>query len=67
MKDLTDGKIYHTITYGLNMMGSHAGQLLPDERMRIIMYVHELQKMGAPADTTAAKPADMTASAATKK
>ena len=24
MKDLTPGKIFHTITYGVNMMGSHA-------------------------------------------
>ena len=52
MADLSDGKIYHTITYGVNMMGSHASQLLPDERMKIIQYVNELQKLGAPKDTT---------------
>lgn len=54
MSDLTEGKIYHTITYGLNMMGSHASQLLPQERMKIVMYVQTLQKLGAPAaaDTT---------------
>lgn len=44
MKDLTDGKIYHTIYYGLNMMGSHASQLSPDERWKVVMYVRELQK-----------------------
>lgn len=44
MKDLTDGKIYHTIQYGLNLMGSYASQLSPDERWKVIMYVHELQK-----------------------
>lgn len=44
MKDLTDGKIYHTITYGLNLMGSHASQLSPEERWKVVMYVHELQK-----------------------
>ncbi len=44
MADLTDGKIYHTITYGLNMMGSHASQLSPDERWKVVMYVKELQK-----------------------
>ncbi len=53
MKDLTDGKIYHTIQYGLNLMGSHASQLTVDERWRIIMYVHELQKAGQPAEATA--------------
>lgn len=45
MKDLTDGKIYHTITYGLNMMGPHKNQLDPQERWKIVMYVHELQKL----------------------
>lgn len=61
MKDLTDGKIYHTITYGLNLMGSHASQLLPDERWKIVMYVHDLQHEGesaaAATDSTKA-PAD---------
>jgi mono/diheme cytochrome c family protein len=44
MKDLTDGKIYHTITYGVNAMGSYASQLEPEERWKVIMYVHYLQK-----------------------
>ena len=45
MKDLTDGKIYHTITYGVNAMGSYASQLDPQERWKVIMYVHHLQKL----------------------
>lgn len=45
MKDLTDGKIYHTITYGVNSMGSYASQLAPEERWKIIMYVHHLQNL----------------------
>ena len=44
MKDLTDGKIYHTIQHGLNLMGSYASQLSPEERWKVVMYVHELQK-----------------------
>jgi len=44
MKDLTDGKIFHTITYGVNLMGPHRTQLSPTERWKIVMYVHELQK-----------------------
>ena len=44
MKDLTDGKIYHTIYYGLNIMGSHASQLSPEDRWKVVMHVHELQK-----------------------
>jgi len=45
MKDLTDGRIYHTITYGLNAMGSYASQLSPEERWKVTMYVHHLQTL----------------------
>jgi mono/diheme cytochrome c family protein len=67
MADLTDGKIYHTIMYGLNLMGSHASQLLPDERMKIVMYVHELQKLGAPVDSTATADVAATSAGPVKK
>lgn len=45
MKDLTDGKIYHTITYGVNSMGSYASQMSPEERWKVVMYVHHLQNL----------------------
>ncbi|MES2417234.1 MAG: cytochrome c [Bacteroidota bacterium] len=45
MKDLPAGKIYHTIVYGLNAMGSHASQLTPTERWKVVMYVQQLQKI----------------------
>ena len=45
MKDLTDGKIYHTITHGLNLMGPHASQISPEERWKIVLYVHQLQNV----------------------
>lgn len=45
MKDLPAGKIYHTIMYGLNNMGSHASQLSPEERWKVVMYVQQLQKI----------------------
>lgn len=44
MRDLTDGKIYHTIYYGLNIMGSHASQISPEDRWKVVMHVRELQK-----------------------
>lgn len=44
MKDMPAGKIYHTIYYGLNAMGSHASQLSPEERWKVVMYVQQLQK-----------------------
>lgn len=43
MKDLTPGKIFHTITYGVNMMGSHASQLDKEQRWKIVYYVQTLQ------------------------
>ena len=58
MSDLSDGKIFHTITYGINLMGSHASQVNPEERWKITMYVKKLAAAGkneqteqAPAET----------------
>ncbi len=44
MKTMTQGKVYHTIVYGLNAMGSYASQLTPTERWKVVMYVQQLQK-----------------------
>ena len=44
VKDLSAGKLYHTIFYGLNSMGSYASQLSPSERWKVVMYVQQLQK-----------------------
>jgi mono/diheme cytochrome c family protein len=44
MASLPAGKIYHTIVYGLNAMGSHASQLTPSERWKVVLYVQQLQK-----------------------
>ena len=44
MRDLTDGHMYHAITYGFNAMGPHATQINADERWKIIMFVNNLQK-----------------------
>ena len=44
MAALSDGNIYHTIYHGYNIMGSHASQLNPEERWKVVMYVRELQK-----------------------
>lgn len=62
MRDLTDGKIYHTITYGINLMGPHASLVNPEERWKITMYVQQLSKATAitNADSTATAPKDST-------
>jgi mono/diheme cytochrome c family protein len=43
MKDLSEGKIYHTIVHGLNLMGPHASQISHEERWKIVMHVQQLQ------------------------
>lgn len=43
---LTGGHVYHVITYGKGMMGSHATQLNPEERWKVIMYVERLGRGG---------------------
>lgn len=42
-RDITTGSIYHTIYYGLNSMGSHAGQLNEKERWQVALYVNKLK------------------------
>ena len=67
LKDLPEGKMYHTIYYGKNMMGSHAAQINYAERWSVIRYVQKLRAEGlglsAAKDSTAA-PADSTKLAA---
>ena len=45
MTELTEGHIFHTITYGYNKMGPHASQITEEERWKIVYYIQEkLQK-----------------------
>ncbi len=46
IRTLPEGKIFHTLTYGKNLMGSHATQLNPKERWMVVTYVKELSKIG---------------------
>jgi mono/diheme cytochrome c family protein len=45
VKELPVGKIYHTITYGKNNMGSYASAVTPKDRWAIIAYVKRLSMM----------------------
>ncbi len=40
---ITEGSIYHVVTYGLNSMGSHANQLSQEERWQVTHYVLKLK------------------------
>ena len=42
IKNLSDGKIFHTITFGKNMMGPHGSLLTPEERWKVVHYVRKL-------------------------
>lgn len=46
LKDLSVGKMFHTLTHGKGMMGSHASQLTKKERWQVIQYVQVLQHGG---------------------
>lgn len=55
-KGLSDGQMYHAITYGKGQMGSYASQVKPEQRWWIINYIRSKQGGAAKpaADTTAA-------------
>lgn len=57
LKDITEGKMFHSIHFGKNAMGSHASQISKSDRWRIVLYVQTLQHSGAAA-TPSAAPAD---------
>jgi mono/diheme cytochrome c family protein len=43
IKNLPEGKIFHSITYGKGTMGSHASQLTQEERWKLVYFVQKLQ------------------------
>lgn len=53
LKDLPEGKMFHTLTFGRNLMGSHASQLTKTERWKVILYVQTLQGKKKEAEVTA--------------
>lgn len=55
LKDLPEGKLFHSVTYGKGVMGSHASQLNKEERWKVVHYVQTLQghALGAVTPTVA--------------
>ncbi len=43
-RDINLGSIFHVVTYGKGVMGSHAAQLTPEERYKVALYVMQLRK-----------------------
>jgi hypothetical protein len=62
IKTLPEGKIYHTLTYGKNNMGSHASVLSPKDRWKVIKYVKLLSNQSV----AVAEPATTDSTATTK-
>ena len=61
-KGISDGQMYHAITYGKGQMGSYASQVHPEQRWWLIKYMRSKQNGGAGGGTTtsAAAPANAT-------
>ena len=57
LKDLTVGKMYHSVHWGKNMMGSHSSQLTPTQIWKVIMYIHSLQHPEGQSTAALAAPA----------
>ncbi len=53
LKKMADGTMFHSITYGKNLMGSYASQVSPKQRWMIIHYIRMKQGAGN-ADAAAA-------------
>lgn len=43
---ITEGQMFHSITYGRNLMGPYAGQVTPEERWALIYYIQQLAGTG---------------------
>ena len=61
-KALTDGHIFHVITYGIRTMGSYASQLRPEQRWWVIKYIRSKEggagPVGSGSDSTSASGAN---------
>lgn len=44
IKGVSEGHIFHVITYGKGLMGAHGSQVSEEERWKIARYVKQLQK-----------------------
>lgn len=48
VRDWPDGRIFHVITRGQNVMPAYASQILPEDRWAVIHYVRALQRSRHP-------------------
>lgn len=67
LKNLPEGKIFHSITYGKGLMGQHASQLNQEERWKLVYYVQKLQGPKETATDSTAKTGTTAAPVVAKK
>ena len=48
VRNWPDGRIFHVITRGQNLMPSYASQILPEDRWAVIHYVRAIQRAAHP-------------------
>lgn len=46
LREMPEGEIFNTITYGKNTMGSYGAKIRPEDRWKVILYVRALQRAG---------------------
>lgn len=51
---ITEGNMFHSVTYGKNNMGSYASQLTPKERWEVICYIKKFFPNATPAQASVA-------------
>jgi mono/diheme cytochrome c family protein len=66
LKTLPEGKMFHTVHFGKNMMGPHNSLLTATQRWKIVMYVQTLQTL-AGTSTAVDSSKSTTAEASAKK
>ena len=52
MKKMAEGTMFHSATYGKNMMGSYASQLSTAQRWMVIAYIKSKQGGASQPDST---------------
>jgi mono/diheme cytochrome c family protein len=64
--DMADGTMFHSLTYGRNLMGSYASQLDRKQRWMIVKYIRSLQPKPTVEAAKAVAKTDSTAIAVKK-
>lgn len=61
MKAMTEGTMFHSVTYGKGAMGSYASQMTPQQRWMVIAYIKSKQGFGKAVADSAKANMDSTA------